>query len=304
MMAENLKAANQASKPQAPRGLGRGLSALFGDEPAGAGAPAAEQSPQQRTLPVAFLKPNRKQPRRIFKNEDLQDLAASISEQGVLQPIIVRPMGQPDAYEIVAGERRWRAAQLAKLHEVPVIVRAFTDSEALAAAIVENVQRADLNAIEEANAYQDLIQKFQYTQEQVSNVVGKSRSHVANTIRLLKLPTSVQTLLTEGKLTAGHARTLIGAADAEKLAQEFVTGTLNVRQAEKKAKAPKNKQPVKRPTTDSDTKALETSLSNALGLTVQIEHKGERGGSVRVQYKTLEQLDEIIRRLSTFVEVD
>lgn len=308
-MAESAKSASPATKSQAPRGLGRGLSALFGDE---AAAPAtmqgADQGQQsQRTLPIAFLKPNRNQPRRFFKDEDLQDLAASIRERGILQPIIVRPMGQPDAYEIVAGERRWRAAQIAKLHEVPVVVRAFTDSEAFAAAIIENVQRADLNAIEEANAYQELISKFQYTQEQLSGIVGKSRSHIANTVRLLKLPDSIRALVTDGKLSAGHARTLIGVPDAEKLAHEIVSGTLNVRQAEKKAKNPKNLK--NKPggtgrTKDSDTKALETSLSNALGLSVQIEHKGERGGAVRVQYKTLEQLDEIIRRLSTLVEVD
>lgn len=307
-MAESAKSASPATKSQAPRGLGRGLSALFGDEaaaPAPQGQVADQGQQAQRTLPIAFLKPNRNQPRRFFKDEDLQDLAASIREQGILQPIIVRPMGQPDAYEIVAGERRWRAAQIAKLHEVPVVVRAFTDSEAFAAAIIENVQRADLNAIEEANAYQELISKFQYTQEQLSGVVGKSRSHIANTVRLLKLPDSVKAFVTDGKLSAGHARTLIGVPDAEKLAREFVSGTLNVRQAEKKAKNPKTKPGgTNKRTKDSDTKALEVSLSNALGLDVQIDHMGERGGSVRVQYKTLEQLDEIIRRLSTLVEVD
>jgi ParB family transcriptional regulator, chromosome partitioning protein len=303
-MPESTKTVSTISKLQTPRGLGRGLSALFGDEPPKQATPGAEQSLQQRTLPTAFLKPSRSQPRRFFKEDDLQDLANSIREHGILQPIIVRTMGQPDAYEIVAGERRWRAAQIAKLHEVPVIVRAFTDSEAFAAAIIENVQRADLNAIEEGNAYQELIQKFQYTQEQLSGIVGKSRSHIANTIRLLKLPDNVQALVTEGKLTAGHARTLVGVPDAEKMAREFVSGTLNVRQAEKKAKAPKGRPAAAGRGKDSDTKALETSLSNALGLNVQIEHKGERGGSVSVQYKTLEQLDEIIRRLSTFVEVD
>jgi ParB family chromosome partitioning protein len=305
IMAESAKSASPATKSQTPRGLGRGLSALFGDEVAPPTPQVTDQGQQaQRTLPIAFLKPNRNQPRRFFKDEDLQDLAASIREQGILQPIIVRPMGQPDAYEIVAGERRWRAAQIAKLHEVPVVVRAFTDSEAFAAAIIENVQRADLNAIEEANAYQELISKFQYTQEQLSGVVGKSRSHIANTVRLLKLPDSVKALVTDGKLSAGHARTLIGVPDAEKLAREFVSGTLNVRQAEKKAKNPKTKPGAIKRSKDSDTKALEVSLSNALGLDVQIDHKGERGGSVRVQYKTLEQLDEIIRRLSTLVEVD
>ena len=302
-MAENGRPGGQGTKLQAARGLGRGLSALLG-EGGPAHAPAAvESATQQRTLPVAFLKPNRSQPRRVFRDEELHDLAASIREQGILQPILVRPMGPPDSYEIVAGERRWRAAQLAKLHEVPVVVRAFTDAESLAAAIIENVQRADLNAIEEGNAYQELIQRFQYTQEKLSEIVGKSRSHIANTIRLLKLPDSVRTLIMEGKLSAGHARTLVGVPNAETLAREFVSGAVNVRQAEKKAKAPKAKIGAAR-AKDADTKALEASISNALGLNVQIEHRGERGGSVKIQYKTLEQLDEIIRRLSSFVEVD
>jgi ParB family chromosome partitioning protein len=164
-------------------------------------------------LPIAFLKPNPLQPRRIFDAEELKGLAASIAEKGVLQPILVRPTGAADVYEIIAGERRWRAAQAAKLHEVPVIVRSISDAQSLEIAIIENVQRADLNAIEEAAAYQELMNKFQYTQEQVSDVVGKSRSHVANMMRLLKLPDSVKALLAEGKLSAGHARTLIGTPD-------------------------------------------------------------------------------------------
>jgi ParB family transcriptional regulator, chromosome partitioning protein len=289
-------------KGQGGRGLGRGLSALLGEgEPETKPAPAIPDSQvHQRTLPVAFLKPNKNQPRRIFREDDLKDLAASIKEQGILQPILVRPLGPPDAYEIVAGERRWRAAQLAKLHEVPVVVRAFTESEALAAAIIENVQREDLNAIEEANAYQELISRYDFTQEKVAEVVGKSRSHIANTIRLLKLPDSVRSLIVEGKLSAGHARTLVGVENAEALAKEFVEGKINVREAEKTAKAPKGPAKAK----DADTKALEASISNALGLNVQIEHRGERGGIVKIEYKTLEQLDEIIRRLSSFVEVD
>jgi ParB family chromosome partitioning protein len=302
-MGENARPGGSGAKgQQGSRGLGRGLSALLGEgEPPATAARPAETA-AQRTLPIAFLKPAKNQPRRIFREEDLKELAASIREHGVLQPILVRPMGPPDAYEIVAGERRWRAAQLAKLHEVPVVVRAFTDAEALAAAIIENVQRADLNAVEEANAYQELISRFQYTQEQLSDVVGKSRSHIANTIRLLKLPDSVRAMVMEGKLSAGHARTLIGVPNPEELANEILSGALNVRQAEKKAKAPNGKTTGK--AKDADTKALETSISNALGLNVQIEHKGERGGAVKIQYKTLEQLDEIIRRLSSFVEVD
>jgi ParB family chromosome partitioning protein len=288
------------------RGLGRGLSALLSDEEPESVAAAEPNGRSPRTAPVAFLKPSRFQPRRNFEEEDLASLTASIREKGVLQPILVRPTG-PDSYEIVAGERRWRAAQRAKLHEVPIIVRTLSDAEALELAIVENVQRADLSAIEEANAYQQLIQEFRYTQEQLSDVIGKSRSHIANTLRLLKLPDSVRALIASGKLTAGHARTLIGAPNAEAMAQEIVAGALNVRQAEKKAKAPKlGSQPgkAKRSHKDADTKALEHSLSSGLGMDVQIDHKGTKGGTVLVFYKTLEQLDEICRRLNTFVEVD
>jgi ParB family chromosome partitioning protein len=299
-MAENARQQNQGTKNPGPRGLGRGLSALLGEgEPEGASA--GEGAARQRNLPVAFLKPNRHQPRRAFREEDLRELAASIRDKGVLQPILVRPIAG-DSYEIVAGERRWRAAQIAKLHEVPVIIRPVSDAQSLEIAIVENVQRADLNAIEEGTAYQELINQFQYTQEKLSEVIGKSRSHVANTIRLLKLPESVQTLIVEGKLSAGHARTLIGVQNPEAMAREILAGELNVRQAENKARAPKGKG-AKR-SKDADTKALETSVSNSLGLDVKIEHEGDKGGTVRIRYKTLEQLDEIIRRLNAFVEVD
>jgi ParB family chromosome partitioning protein len=284
----------------AGRGLGRGLSALLGEDTP---APApAEGNTLPRSLPVAFLKPNPFQPRRLFREEDLHDLAESIREKGVLQPIVVRPKGV-DSYEIVAGERRWRAAQLAKLHEVPVSVRDFTDAETLEIAIIENVQRADLNAVEEANAYQELINKFSYTQEQLSDVIGKSRSHIANTLRLLKLPDAVRNMIVDGKLSAGHARTLIGVPDAEKLAREIVEGALNVRQAERKAGNSKTKPKKPKSTKDTDTRALEKSLSDALGLSVAIDHKGE-AGEIRISYRTLEQLDDICRRLTSFVEVD
>src|ERR1700749_3740847 len=194
--------------PDRPRGLGRGLSALIGDEVAAVkGEPASKKD--VRTLPVAFLQPGRYQPRKTFDEQPLADLAASIREKGVLSPILVRPIGA-DRYEIVAGERRWRAAQLAKLHDVPVLVRELADEQALEIAIIENVQREGLNAIEEARAYQDLIEKFGRTQEEVAKQVGKSRPHVANTIRLLKLPAQVRAWVEEGKLTAGHARTLLG----------------------------------------------------------------------------------------------
>jgi ParB family chromosome partitioning protein len=282
------------------RGLGRGLSALLGDEPE---TKPSSDIPKPRTLPVAFLRPNRFQPRRLFREEDLKDLADSIRAKGVLQPIVVRPGTGPEDYEIVAGERRWRAAQLAKLHEVPVTVREVSDNETLELAIIENVQRADLNAIEEAAAYQQLLNQFEYTQEKLSEVIGKSRSHVANTLRLLKLPEAVKNLIVEGKLTAGHARTLIGVPDAERRAREIVDGALNVRQAEQKT--PKPARAVKRKGgKDADTKSLEQSVSNALGMKVEIQHQGEKGGEVKIRYRTLEQLDEIMHRLSTFVEVD
>ena len=287
---------------QQNRGLGRGLSALLGD-----GEPDARDQPEpsnrSRNLPIAFLKPNPLQPRRVFDAEEMKGLTASIAEKGVLQPILVRPTGTPDLYEIVAGERRWRAAQAAKLHEVPVLIRNFSDVQSLEIAIIENVQRADLNAIEEAAAYHELMDKFLYTQERVAEVVGKSRSHVANMLRLLKLPDSVRGLISEGKLSAGHARTLIGVGDPEARAREILAGALNVRQAEKKARGPSA--PTKKPAAkDADTKALELSLSNSLGMNVQIEHLGKTGGSVKIHYRNLEQLDEVIRRLTFYGEVD
>jgi ParB family chromosome partitioning protein len=286
-------------RTQTVRGLGRGLSALLGE---GEEAPSGDAT-RLRNIPIAFLKPNRFQPRRIFDPEDLKGLADSIREKGVLQPIVVRPGTGPDSFEIVAGERRWRAAQLAKLHEVPVIVRTLSDAQSLELAVIENVQRADLNPIEEGAAYQDLIDRFHYTQERVAEVVGKSRSHVANTIRLLKLPESVRELISSGKITAGHARALIGTPNPEALARDIVARELNVREVERKTRAPKGKA-LKPARKDADTKALELSLSNSLGMTVRIEHKNGKGGTIEIAYKTLEQLDEIIRRLNSFVEVD
>ena len=298
-----------AAKAQGPRGLGRGLSALLGEgepQPVAPAAPAnaesaADSATKSRTLPIAFLKPNKFQPRRFFDANELKELADSIKEKGVLQPILVRPTDNKESFEIVAGERRWRAAQLAKLHEIPVIIRPMSDGESLEIAIIENVQRAGLNAIEEALGYQELISKFSYTQEKLSDVIGKSRPHIANMMRLLKLPDSVKEMITDGRLSAGHARTLVGTPNPEQLAKEILSGGLNVRQAEKKASAPKS--PIKKKTKDADTKALESSVSNSLGMNVEIENKGERG-IVKIHYKNLEQLDEIMRRLNTFVEVD
>jgi ParB family chromosome partitioning protein len=279
-------------KEERPRGLGRGLSALIGDE----AAPTRGEAPKAtRTLPVAFLKPGKFQPRKNFADDALNDLAASVKEKGVLTPILVRPLGA-DSYEIVAGERRWRAAQMAKLHDVPVVVRELADAEALEIAIIENVQRADLNVIEEAMAYQELIDQFGRTQEQVAQDVGKSRPHVANTIRLLRLPDSVKALIREGKLTAGHARTLLSAPDPEAAAWDILSGKMTVRQAEQRA--PKKAKPGGKPARDPNIVDLETSISNQLGLKVQIIHKGDKGGDVRISYGSLEQLDEITRRLS------
>jgi len=286
-------------KEERPRGLGRGLSALIGDEVAAVkGEPAAPRK-DARTLPVAFLQPGKYQPRKTFDEQPLEDLAASIKEKGVLSPILVRPLGA-DRYEIVAGERRWRAAQLAKLHDVPVVIRDMADGEALEIAIIENVQRADLNAVEEGLAYKQLMDQFARTQEQVAQQVGKSRSHIANTIRLLNLPAQVQAWLREGKLTAGHARTLLGAADPEAAARDLIEGQLTVRQAEARAPAAKKKAHA-RPYKDPNIADLEAQVSNALGYKTQITHKaGKAGdkGAVTIAYTSLEQLDEIVRRLS------
>ena len=281
--------------PEQHRGLGRGLSALIGDEVSPTRNAVVRGS---RTVPVAFLRPNRFQPRKTFSAEELNDLANSIKEKGILQPILVRPIkDQADTFEIVAGERRWRAAQMAKLHDVPVVVRDITDGESLELAIIENVQRADLNAVEEAAAYRELMEQFSYTQDDVANQVGKSRSHVANTLRLLKLPETVQSMIRAGQLTAGHARTLIGAGDPEALAREIVEAQLNVREAEQRSK-PASGKGREKAEKDADTKALEASLSNMLGLKVQILDKGEKGGELKIIYRTLEQLDDVCRRLN------
>ena len=280
-----------------PRGLGRGLSALIGEEAVPTrGETAAARATHK--LPIAFLRPNKLQPRKRFSPEELNDLADSVREKGVLQPILVRPVrGEANAYEIVAGERRWRAAQMAQLHEVPVVVRDMGDSESLEIAIIENVQRSDLNAIEEAAAYYELMERFKFTQEKVAKEVGKSRSHIANTLRLLTLPEAVRAFVRDGTLTAGHARTLVGLPDAEKRAQEIIAGLLNVRQAEQRSSAKKRGKAVTRPK-DSDTIDLEARISNALGLKVKVRDRGKRGGEVRIEYRTLEQLDEVARRLN------
>ncbi|HEY5049113.1 MAG TPA: ParB/RepB/Spo0J family partition protein [Rhizomicrobium sp.] len=281
------------------RALGRGLSALIGDEaPTGhTGAAPDPGGRNPRTLPVAFLRPNPFQPRQHFDGRELDELALSIREKGLLQPILVRPVaGASDAYEIVAGERRWRAAQLAKLHDVPVVIRELGDAEALEFAIIENVQRSDLNAVEEGAAYRQLMDRFGYTQERLAEEIGKSRSHVANTLRLIRLPEAVQAMIREGKLSAGHARTLIGAANPEALARQIVKREFNVRQAEQRSPVKPGRTSPKA-AKDADTKAIESSLSNMLGLNVQILHRSSAGGELRIVYRTLEQLDDLIQRL-------
>jgi len=291
---------------ESPSRLGRGLAALIGDDAAYALGDTNGPAPRGvREVPIEFLRANPFQPRHVFREEDLADLSNSIREKGILQPIVVRPVqGQADAYEIVAGERRWRAAQKAQLHQVPIIIKELTDAESLEIAIIENVQRADLNAIEEAAGYDRLMAQFEYTQEQVSKLIGKSRSHVANTLRLLTLPDAVRSLIEQGKLTAGHARPLIGIPNAGALAKEIVDKGLSVREAEALSrKAATGSEASRRAATtrqekDTDTLALERNISDQLGLKVEISFSGDKGGEVRIHYSTLEQLDEVCRRLA------
>jgi len=272
------------------RGLGRGLSALLDEveAPAEAGRTSATE------LPIEAIKANPSQPRRRFDDADIEELAASIREKGVLQPILVRPAVFAGEYEIVAGERRWRAATRGGLRTIPALVRSLSDAEVLEIAIVENVQRVDLSPIEEAEGYRALIDRFGRTQADVANVVGKSRVHVANALRLLQLPEPVKDMVREGRLTAGHARPLIGAPDAERLAAEVADRGLTVRQAETLARG-KPAAPRKRK--DADTAALENDLSEVLGVQVEIRDAGG-AGELRIRYASLEQLDDLCRRLT------
>jgi ParB family transcriptional regulator, chromosome partitioning protein len=282
--------------------LGRGLAALMGD--VGEETRKVEQGRNQRSVPIEFLKPNPRNPRRNFPEIELEELAASMRERGIIQPIVVRPVrGAADSFEIIAGERRWRAAQRAGLHKVPIVPLDVSDDEALQLAIIENVQRADLNPLEEAAGYASLVSEFGHNQDAIAKMVGKSRSHVANTLRLLKLPSSVQAYIGEGKISAGHARMLVGQPDPERLAREIMDRGLNVRQVEALAqerahasgKTIKSRQRV---TKDADTAALEKRLSDVLGLAVTIDHRGQ-GGVLTIRYRGLEQLDEVIRRLES-----
>ncbi|RWB27414.1 MAG: ParB/RepB/Spo0J family partition protein [Mesorhizobium sp.] len=281
--------------------LGRGLAALIGeiDRPA---AVEKQSMNADGKVPIEFLSPNPKNPRRHFGDADLTDLAQSIREHGVVQPVVARPSpAQPGHYEIIAGERRWRAAQRAGLVEIPIIVRDVNDRTALELAIIENVQRTDLNPVEEAMGYQQLIDDHGYTQADLGQVIGKSRSHVANTLRLLKLPDVIRDMLVDGALSAGHARTLVTAEDPAGLAKRIVKDGLSVRQAEALAQMPAGAPTVKRQPAapaqkDADTLALEKLMTGTIGMIVTIEHK-ERGGVISVAYRTLEQLDELCRRL-------
>ncbi len=287
-----------AEDPQKKR-LGRGLAALLGDvEPERV---SEEDTRGLRRVPIDLIARNPRNPRKSFDETDLADLAASIKDRGVVQPILVRRQpGSAKGYEIIAGERRWRAAQKAGLHEIPVVVRDADDREALELAIIENVQRSDLNAIEEAEGYERLMGDFSYNQAQLGSVIGKSRSHVANTLRLLKLSPKIRGYVVEGTLSAGHARALLTAEDPEGLAERIVRQGLSVRDAERlaaekiQAASTVEARPVRK---DADTRALERRLSVALGLTVTLAHRQSGAGELKVRYRTLEQLDEVVRRL-------
>ena len=279
--------------------LGRGLAALMGDVSAEA-TTTPERARAQRRVPIEYLRPNPRNPRRNFSDAELDELAASIKERGIIQPVVVRPVrGAKDAYEIIAGERRWRAAQRAALHEIPIVPFEASDSEALELAIIENVQRTDLNPLEEAGGYQALASEYGHSHEDIAKIVGKSRSHVTNTLRLLKLPEPVKAYIHAGKISAGAARMLIGAADPEEMAREIVDRGLNVRQVEALAKdrvAGSGKAVKKRVVKNADTIALERRVSNTLGLTVTVDHRS-KGGVLHIHYRSLDQLEEVLRRL-------
>jgi ParB family chromosome partitioning protein len=282
--------------------LGRGLASLIGDMGAetSVSATTQERVRGQRRVPIEFLRPNPRNPRRDFAAAQLDELANSIRERGIIQPIAVRSVkGANDMFEIIAGERRWQAAQRAGLHDVPVVVLDVSDVEALELAIVENVQREDLNPLEEAAGFQALIDEFKYHQDEIAKVVGKSRSHIANMLRLLKLPEFVKAAIRTGQISAGHARALLGHPDAEKLAQQIIARGLNVRQVEAlvrdegKSGSADNKPT---PRKQADTVAMEKRASDALGLGVTIAH-GDKGGAVHIKYRSLDQLEDIVKRL-------
>ena len=287
-----------------PSGLGRGLSSLLGEvaqEAPVAGNPSGTNPPRSgiQMMPVSSIEPHLDQPRRHFDEEKLAELAESIRTRGLIQPIVVRPHGH--RYQIVAGERRWRAAQRVQLHEVPVIVRDFSDAETLEVALLENIQRADLNPIEEAEAYRKLMDEFSHTQEALAKIVNKSRPHIANLLRLLGLPEGVRELVVTGEISMGHARAIVSAPDPEALAREIVSRGLSVRDAEKLARSGKpgreRQGKLEYKGASADIGALERQLGDMLGLNVRIAHRPD-GGAVSLHYSTLDQLDMICQRLS------
>jgi ParB family transcriptional regulator, chromosome partitioning protein len=309
---------------QPKRRLGRGLAALIGDDepevpvvvqPQVSSAAVVQEgvqgvvqapvqqvstSPGLRTVPIELIRANPNNPRKKFNEEELTQLADSIKSKGLLQPLVVRPLplGQ-SGYELVAGERRWRASQIAQLHAVPVVVRELDDRESLEIALIENIQRADLNAVEEAMGYRQLMEQYSYTQQQLADGIGKSRSHITNTMRLLTLPQEIQTKILEGTLTAGHARTLVAVDAPHELAEQIIQLGLSVRQAEELARTSPGGSPrgAVKSEKDADTRQIERELQASLGLGVEIAHKGEKGGKVTITYATLDQLDEVIKRL-------
>ncbi|HEY0275989.1 MAG TPA: ParB/RepB/Spo0J family partition protein [Paenirhodobacter sp.] len=285
------------------RGLGRGLSALMADTYLTPTDTEAAPRRAENFIPIEMIEPNPDQPRRSFDADALAELAASIREKGIIQPLIVRKHPSKDShYEIVAGERRWRASQIAQLHELPVIIRDLSDTEVLEIAIIENIQRADLNPLEEALSYRQLMERFGHTQEKLAEALSKSRSHIANQLRLLQLPDEIQEFLREGRLTAGHARAMITAIDPIKLARDAVSRGLSVREVERLAQKPKDGSPKSAPpmrNKDADTVALENDLSAALGLKVQIVPKTAQSGQLLITYADLDELDRICQVLST-----
>lgn len=291
------------------KGLGRGLSALMADVNLMHGNETAVAAERPRLevdakLPIETIRPNPNQPRRDFSQEALQELSESIRAKGIIQPIVVRKTAD-DQYEIVAGERRWRAAQLAQLHEVPVVVRSFTDAEVLEIAIIENIQRADLNPVEEAMGFRQLMDRFGHTQEKLADALSKSRSHIANTLRLLSLPEDVQFMMREGKVSAGHARALIGNPRASELARKVMAEGLSVRDVEKMVREEGGKKKPARSGSgasdkDADTRAIEGDLSANLGMAVSINHdSGGEGGTLSIRYASLEDLDRLCEMLSS-----
>ena len=284
------------------QGLGRGLSALLGED--SEDYASLDRARSSKEVPIEALHPNPYQPRRRFDPSELESLVASVREKGILQPILVRRLdgdpGDADQFEIVAGERRWRAAQEAQLHRVPVVIKDLDDTETLEVALVENLQRQDLSPLEEAQGYSRLMEEFGHTQERLAQVIGKSRSHLANNLRLLALPEEVKEMLDDGRISAGHGRAILGAENQVAVARRIVKQGLSVREAERIAQGTPGKTPrsTAKNSKNSDTLALERDISDTLGLPIDIRHKGERGGEIKVAYKTLEQLDEVCRRLA------